>query len=113
MRLKKILIIIGMIIAILSVVLFFLLGEFWFFPILFIIPYCFSRSRFRVENYEEPSNNDYNQDEARGNSGETTPFVDLGVEMTGNKENRCPKCHTLIEEENIRYCPNCGHKLVK
>ena len=113
MRLTKVLIIIGMIIAVFSLVLFFLFGEFWLTPILIIVPYCFSRSRFRVENHDQPTTDDYNQDEMPRSSGETAPFVDLNVDGLDNKEKRCPKCHVLVEEENVRYCPNCGNKLVK
>ena len=113
MRLSKILIIIGMIITIVSLLFFFLFGEFWLTPLLLIVPFCFSRSRFRVDNRNEPPNDEYNQDEESRPPGETAPFVDLAVEGLDNREKRCPKCHFQIEEENVRYCPNCGNKLVK
>jgi hypothetical protein len=113
MRLNKILMIIGLIITAASLVLFFLFGEFWLTPILIIVPYCFSRSRLRVENHEEQSNEVYTQDEETRAPGETAPFVDLDVESYDDKGKRCSKCHFLIEEENLRYCPNCGKKLVK
>ena len=113
MRLNKILMIIGLIITAASLVLFFLFGEFWLTPILIIVPYCFSRSRFRFENHNEHTDDDYTRDEETRPPGETAPFVNLGVEGIDNKEKRCPKCHFLIEEENVRYCPKCGNKLVK
>ena len=105
--------IIGLIVTALSLVLFFLFGEFWLTPLLIIVPYCFSRSRFRVENHNERSSEDYTQDEETRTRGETAPFVDLDVEVYDNKEKRCPRCHSLLEEENLRYCPKCGNKLVK
>jgi hypothetical protein len=111
MRIHKILMIIGLIITALSLVLFFLFGEFWLVPLLIIVPYCFSRSRLRVENH-----NEHSQDEETRTRGETAPFVDLDVEVYDNKENkekRCSRCHSLLEEENLRYCPKCGNKLVK
>ena len=113
MRLNKILIIIGMIITIVSLVLFFIFGEFWLTPILIIVPYCFSRSRFRVENQAESSTDDNDHDEMPRVTRETAPFVDLDVEGLSSNGKRCSKCHILIEEENVRYCPNCGNKLVK
>jgi ssDNA-binding Zn-finger/Zn-ribbon topoisomerase 1 len=113
MRLSKILFIVGMIITIVSLVLFFLFGELWLTPLLVIAPCCLSRSRFRVENRNEPPTDEYDQDEESRPPGETAPFVDLAVEGLDIREKRCPKCHILIEEENVRYCPNCGNKLVK
>ena len=64
-------------------------------------------------NHFEHTDDDYTRDEERSPPGETAPFVDLDEEVYDKREKRCPRCHVAIKEENLRYCPNCGNKLVK
>ncbi|TFG24644.1 MAG: zinc ribbon domain-containing protein [Promethearchaeota archaeon] len=100
--------ILGIIVIAVSVTLFFLFGEIWLYPMLIIFPCCISGSRSRLTNRQETLDE---REERSIPPGETTPFVDVEVNLHDENKNMCSKCHTLIEEENLRFCPNCGNKL--
>ena len=98
--------ILGIIFITVSVSLFFLFGEIWLYPMLIIFPCCISGSRFtnRQETLDD-------REERSIPSGETAPFVDVEVNLQDGSRKMCSKCHALIEEENLRFCPSCGNKV--
>ena len=73
-----------------------------------ILPCCISGSRSRLANRQGAVND---REESPIPTGETTPFVDVDVNLHDENRNMCSKCHALIEEENLRFCPRCGNKL--
>lgn len=30
-----------------------------------------------------------------------------------NGKYHCPKCHNVLHDVNVKYCSNCGHRLIK
>lgn len=88
--------------------LFFLFGDIWLYPMFIIFPCCFSRSRSRLQNRQETLND---REERSVPSGETAPFVNVEINLQDQNRSKCSKCLFLIEEENLRFCPNCGNKL--
>jgi len=108
MKTNKILMILGIIVITVSLTLFFLFGDIWLYPMFIIFPCCISGTRSRLANRQETPND---REERPVSSGETVPFVDVDVNIHGENRKMCSKCHALIEEENLRFCPKCGNKL--
>ena len=108
MRLNKILMILGIVIVSISVTLVFLFGEIWLYPMLIIFPCCIRGSRSRILSRQETSDD---REERSIPSGETAPFVAVEVNLQDENRKMCSKCHALINEENLRFCPNCGNKI--
>ncbi|TFF96059.1 MAG: hypothetical protein EU547_06840 [Promethearchaeota archaeon] len=99
-------IIISIVIAIVSIFLGFIFGEFFLFPIFCVIPsVCGARNVNSQENEQEESLLASNQ-EKKSLSRET-------ISEKYKLYDSCPKCGEIIKYPNLNYCPNCGAKLQK
>ena len=85
----------GLILSIISLILFLTLGQIYFIPLIFILPLsgaCFSKT--------DKGRTHYINIEPLGNR--------LHNPMQGYK---CPYCGKTIHEQYPTYCPHCGNIL--
>jgi predicted RNA-binding Zn-ribbon protein involved in translation (DUF1610 family) len=91
-----------------SVVLFFLFGEIFLFPLFCVFPLsCGGRNESSQEN--EDQGETYPQD-IREKKNES--IRDVQTE-TNRLKFYCPTCGELIDQPNLNYCTKCGSKLPK
>jgi len=106
MRRKIIFIAIIFAVIIISILLFFLFGEIFLFPLFCVFPLsCGSRNINSQENEHQ---------ESIPPSREKERFV-VKEERSQTKNTffSCPNCGELIKKPNLKYCPECGRKLPK
>ncbi|MFO7795523.1 MAG: hypothetical protein ACQERB_06100 [Promethearchaeati archaeon] len=99
-------IIIGIIIALISIILSLFFGELFLVPLFCVLPsVCRSNNANSQENEQEQSLFDSRNEDKnlrRENISEKNKLYDS-----------CPNCGELIKYPNLNYCPNCGAKLQK
>ncbi|MBD3211768.1 MAG: hypothetical protein GF311_04095 [Candidatus Lokiarchaeota archaeon] len=91
-----------------SMVLFFLFGEIFLFPLFCIFPLsCGTR------NESSQDNEDQGETYPQGMRGKKNDDI-LDIPIEPNRLNfYCPTCGELIDQPNLNYCPKCGNKLPK
>ena len=86
---------IGLILSIVSLILFLTLGQIYFIPLVFILPLsgaCFSKT-----------------DKGRTHYVNTEPLDKMSKNNT--QSYICPYCEKMIHEQYPTYCPHCGNIL--
>lgn len=106
MRRKIIFIAIIVAVILISILLYFLFGEIFLFPLFCMFPLsCGSRNINSQEN-EQQESIPPSQEEERF-------LVKEERSQTKNTFLHCPDCGELIKMPNLKYCPKCGTKLPK
>jgi len=95
---------IGIILSMISLILFLTIGQIYFLPLVFILPLggtCFTKrnrhdsNNLQLESIEPSSQRSYK------------------LPRTYYYIYKCPNCEKVINEEHPRYCPHCGTELTQ
>ncbi|TXT57981.1 MAG: hypothetical protein BAJALOKI2v1_480009 [Promethearchaeota archaeon] len=103
MDLRKVFYILFGALILVSLLFFILFQEFFLLPFIFCLPFSCGSGR-RVQRTANQTNDDTPQERRR-----TTQVSQ--EEDSNDFEYICPRCGSVIEEENLRFCPSCGNKL--
>jgi len=101
MNLRKLFYIIFGAMLLLSLIFFIFFQQFFILPFMFCLPFSCGSGR-RIER--------------RVNQNNETQAQDRETQTQRSVESReydyiCPRCGSVIEKRNLRFCPNCGNKL--